>query len=192
MKRILIASTNQHKIDEIIKILKGFELISLDKYQDIPEPDEPYDSFAENANYKAKYYADITGEVSLSDDTGICIESLNNFPGVFSKRVLFQYKTMKNTVENLRKLLNNKQLNAHFVSAISVYNPSSKKIISVEGKVYGSLKLDEESIKGFGYDPIFIPNGYTETFEQLGKEIKNQISHRAIALKKILAELSAL
>lgn len=187
MTHILIATQNKHKIEEISAILTvPFE--TLEVYS-IPEPEEPFDSFKENAFTKAKYYALQTNKIALSDDSGLCVDALNGWPGVKTKDFFEACGSQENVFLTLEERLKNKSLKAHFTCAISVYNPFTEKSLYVEEKVEGSLSFKKPFEKGFGFDPIFIPDGHSDVFSALGHTIKNTISHRAKALKSLQKEL---
>ena len=194
MKKILIATTNSHKLDEIIKIFEGkFMLKSLKEFPDIDEPDEPYETFMENAVHKAKHYAKLTGLSVISEDAGFCVESLDLFPGVYSKRFIDQSGSLENAFSILdQKLQNFENKNAFFNCSAVFYDPSSKDcLIQSEGIVNGKVRFPPAGDYGMAYDHIFVPNGFDKTFSELGMEIKNSMSHRSKAMKKLAEKIEA-
>ncbi|HQS83892.1 MAG: hypothetical protein B7Y25_03110 [Alphaproteobacteria bacterium 16-39-46] len=181
--KIIIASTNKDKIKEISKIFNSLKnlKIEINSLQDsnIPEPKEPHDSFLMNAIHKAKYYAQHTKNACLSEDSGLSIEALNGFPGIKSKDLIEEEGGTLKTFIKLKKMLSNyNNYSAYFSSAAVLYIPAYDFLIMHEAKNYGYISFPPRGNTGFGYDPIFIPNGYNRTFAELGTDIKNKISHR--------------
>jgi len=193
--KLCIASGNPHKIQEIKAIIDGsfsgldLNLISI-QGMDIPEPDEPYENFMENACYKAQYYAGFTKMPTLSEDAGLCIEALNNFPGVKTKDFMLECGSLENSFITLEQMLKNESnYTACFVCAAALYMPLEKRFIIFEGKDAGRITFPPRGDKCFGFDPIFSPSGYTQTMAELGDDVKNKIGHRAIAIRGILQQL---
>lgn len=188
---LLIASGNKGKVKEIIELLADFnvKIRSLDEFSNIEEPEETGLTFKENAILKAKYYGEITGLPALADDSGLAIDALNGDPGIYSARWAGETKDFSiamNKVENELKSSNSPPpYSAHFVCALAIYWPDGH-IECVEGKAYGNLTFPARGEKGFGYDPIFIPEGYNKTFAEIEPDIKKNISHRSDAFKKIV------
>lgn len=182
MTEIVLATKNPHKIIEIQKILGDKDIILIPYTQfiniEIPEPNE---SLFENSLLKAEIIYKLTNKPSLADDSGLFIEKLNGAPGVFSSRY------GKNDKERLKRVLtelgNTKNRRAKF-RAVFVYYYASRKYAVFEGEIKGRIAFQPQGENGFGYDPIFIPDGYKKTFAELSPEEKNRISHRAKALKK--------
>lgn len=193
---IVIASTNLGKIQEIKSLLQShqvqdYSFESLQRYT-IPEPDEPFETFLENATYKAQYYARLTGQICLSEDSGLCIEALNHFPGVRSKEFIQERGGIEGAFEYLSQALSDiENPHAFFESTIVIASPESEVLITGGGKDWGHLCFPKRGSHGFGFDPIFVPEGYTQTFGELGMEIKNKVSHRAGAFEKIALYLNA-
>ena len=188
--KILLATKNNGKIKEFNELLKNFnvEVLSLKNF-DIEEPEEAGSSFEENSALKAKYYGESLGMSAIADDSGFCINALNNFPSIYSSRINGDNKTYLNTFNFLQLLLkynNISDFSAHFSCVISFYNFDTKKINSFEGRVNGKLVFSIKGSNGFGYDPIFVPDGYDKTFAEMSMEEKNKISHRAKALEKFV------
>lgn len=188
---IVIASTNEGKIKEIHKILHDLKGINIDirslKFYDIPEPDEPYSTFMENAIHKAKYYAQHTNLPTLSEDSGLCIDALNGFPGVRTKDFAYECGGMEKTFIKLEEMLiNSDNYTACFNSATVLYIPAHDYLITHEAKDEGTLIFPPRGDDGFAFDPVFVPKGYDNTFAELGLEIKNKISHRAQAMEGLI------
>jgi XTP/dITP diphosphohydrolase len=189
--KIVIASTNDGKIREIHKILQELEGLKIDigslKEYNISEPDEPHDSFMENAIHKAKYYAQHTNLPTLSEDSGLSIEALNGFPGVRTKDFGDKCGGMAKAFVKLAEMLKETDnYTACFNSAIVLYIPSHDYLITHEAKDDGMLTFPPRGDDGFAYDPVFVPKGYDKTFAELGLKIKNKISHRAQAMQGLI------
>lgn len=187
--KILVASHNEHKIKEFREIFKdtAIELISLKDLKDHDEVLETEETFTKNAMIKAKYFAKKYKCPVFSDDSGLSVEALNGRPGVHSKRY-----TDGSDTDNNRKLL--KELEgidnrrAFFTSVVVLYFPDCHYKI-YKGIVFGDIGYNYTELNAFGYDPLFYPEGYYQSFAQLGLELKNEISHRGIALKKVKEDL---
>ena len=197
--KIVFATNNLHKLDEIRKILgKSFEIVSLKDIGcdvDIPETGTTLD---ENAHLKAKYVYDHYGLDCFADDTGLEVEALGGAPGVHSAR--YAEQDDHNSEANMAKLLHNMAditcRNACFRTVISliqhdVDNPLRYRESLFEGIVEGQIAAEKRGTAGFGYDPVFIPNGYAKSFAELGEAIKNKISHRARAVEQLKGYLSS-
>ena len=188
MKRLLFFSNNKNKVIEIKKIFNKFnlELISLNELNICEEPEESGKTFEENAKIKSDYGFNKTGIPCFADDSGICIESLNWKPGVLSKRFLNNFKSnqacFESIIESTKK--NNKQ-NYYFNTSISLTIKNNQNII-FNGKIDGKISEQAKGKFGFGYDPIFIPKNYNKTLAELSTKEKNQISHRSIAVTKLI------
>src|SRR5690606_19042761 len=184
MKELVFATNNSHKIEEVKAILQDrFILKSLEDIGcdiDIPETG---DTFEENANQKSSYINKNYGLDCFADDSGLIVESLNNEPGVYSAR----YSGSRDMEKNISLLLHNLQgvnnRNASFITVISLILDGHNYYF--EGRIDGQITEEKRGEEGFGYDPIFIPNGFTKSFAQMSAEEKNSISHRAIAVKKL-------
>lgn len=186
MKRKLVfATNNQHKLEEVAAILGDrIELLSLkDIHCDVDIP-ETADTLEGNALLKAEYIYNNYGLDSFADDTGLEIEALNNEPGVYSARYAGEEKSSQ---ANMRKVLDKLQgvnnRNAQFRTAISLILDGKPYLF--EGIIKGKIIEEERGEAGFGYDPIFMPDGHQKTFAELGNDVKNEISHRALAVKKL-------
>ena len=190
--KIVFATNNKHKLEEIKDILgKDFEIVSLAEigcHEDIPETGL---TLEENARQKSTYIVEHYNHDCFADDTGLEVDSLNGEPGVHSAR--YAEGTDHDSEANMRKLLskmsNVKDRTARFRTVISLIINGVEH--QFEGRVEGCIATEKHGKEGFGYDPIFIPEGYDKSFAELGEEVKNQISHRARAVKKLAEYLSS-
>ena len=187
-KKIVIASHNTGKVKEIRAMLNPLkvEVLSANDFN-LNEPVEDGSTFEENALIKSSYVSKNTGIASLSDDSGICFCDLNNEPGVYSARWAGEEKNFDIAmykINNSIKEVENPNYNCFFVCALSLSWPNGKNI-TVSGKVNGKFSWPPKGNFGFGYDPIFIPFGYDETFAEMDPQFKHSISHRALAFKKL-------
>ena len=188
MKNLLFFSNNKNKIIEIKKIFKKFNLkiLSLSDLEISNEPEEDGQTFEENAKIKSDYGFNKTGFPCFADDSGICIESLDWKPGVFSKRFLNNFKSNKACFESIIKSnKKNSKQNAYFKTSISLTVKNNQNVI-FNGKINGKISEQAKGGFGFGYDPIFIPNNYDKTLAELSTKEKNEISHRSIAVTKLI------
>ncbi len=191
---LLIATKNVGKIKELEKLLADLpvRLKSLNEFPNIIEPEETGATFSENACLKATSYALQTGLISLADDSGLEVEALNGAPGVYSARYAEENATDTEKIEKLLKEVketNDKNRRARFVCAMAIADETGEIEFIAEGICNGRIALTESGTGGFGYDPIFIPDGFSETFGELSVDIKQQISHRARASFKIIQYL---
>ena len=192
MKKIVFATNNQHKLDEVKKITEGLtEIVSLSEincFDDIPET---ADTLEGNALQKARYVKEKFGFDCFADDTGLEVEALDNAPGVYSARYAGpdhnSESNMKLLLKNMEGITNRK---ARFRTVIALLMDGKEYLF--DGIVEGVIIQEKRGNSGFGYDPVFVPNGYNETFAQLGSDIKNNISHRAKAVLKLHDFLSKL
>ena len=184
MKEIYFATSNQHKLKEIQDIFKDHYIIKsiFDEIKDF-DPEECAESFIENSTIKAVTAGNIIQKPVFADDSGLCIDTLDGFPGVKSARYMAGH-TYNEKMETLLKKINDNR-KAYFASAATFYDPNTQTLISTEGRVYGLISKEIKGNNGFGYDPFFIPEGYNNTFAELGEEIKNTISHRFRAFDKL-------
>ena len=187
MKSLLFFSHNNKKVYEVEKILrrKDIKILNLNFYDKIKEPIENGNSFADNAKIKSSFGLSLFEVPCFADDSGICIEALNNKPGIKSKRFLEKFKTNDNAFEHIiSSVVNKKNDKAFFKTAICLSINKNHHII-FEGKVDGRISKIPKGRNGFGYDPIFIPDGYKKTFAEMNSKEKNTLSHRLIALRKM-------
>lgn len=189
MKKILFASNNKHKIEEISRILEGFYTIispvDIGCTDDIPETGF---TLQENALQKAQYIFDRYGVSCFADDTGLEIDALNGAPGVFSARFAGEGVTYKQNRDKVMQLLKDEpNRKARFRTVIALI--LNGQTYFFEGACNGEITLQERGEGEFGYDPIFLPQGYTDTFAEMTAELKNNISHRGLAVQKLAAFL---
>ncbi len=192
MRQLLFFSNNKNKIIEVKKIFNKFnlELISLDDINITEEPKESGQTFEENAKIKSDYGFSKTGIPCFADDSGICIESLNWKPGIFSKRFLNKFRNNEACFKNIIKSVKSKcKQNAYFKTSISLTVSRNQNIV-FNGKIKGKISNQIKGGYGFGYDPIFIPRNYKKTLAELSTKEKNKISHRSIAVTKLINFLS--
>lgn len=183
--KIVFATNNQHKLKEIRKICGDkIEILSLEDVKSVEDIPETGETLKENALLKARFIKDKYGYDCFADDTGLEVESLNNAPGVYSAR----YAGIKGDPEDnmqklLRELEGESNRNARFRTQIALI--LNNKEYFFEGEIKGEITLRKRGTNGFGYDPIFQPEGFDQTFGELSDEIKNNLSHRAIATQKL-------
>ncbi len=194
MSQLLIATKNIGKIKELEKLLADtpVQLKSLNSFADAVEPEETGATFTENAVLKAQSYALQTGLRALGDDSGLEVEALEGAPGVFSARYAGAGATDAERIEKLLKELGKVQeenRRARFVCAMAIARATGEIEFTAEGVCSGSIAFAASGANGFGYDPVFIPDGFLETFGELSGGIKQQISHRARASAKIIEYL---
>ena len=193
MMKLILASNNAKKMKELLAILSDMdvEILSQREAGCNFEVDETGTTFAENAYLKAKAVFDATGEATVADDSGLMVEALGGEPGVYSARYApgEHDATDKERYEYLlKKMGDTENRKAKFVSSICCLLPDGR-IIRTEGECHGRILTEPCGEGGFGYDPVFMPDGYDESMAQLGTEVKNKISHRAHALAKFKEEL---
>lgn len=186
LDKLIIATSNKHKLIEIENIFKSAvvkEILAMPS--DIGEIIENGHTFVENSLIKAKAVYNHTKLPSLADDSGICINALNGQPGIYSARYggeNLDYKEKMKMI--LNELKNKNDRSAYFItSAVCVLDDNY--YIAVEGRVNGKIIESPRGFEGFGYDPIFQPEGYTVTYAEMSLEEKNSMSHRALAMKKM-------
>lgn len=189
--RIVAATHNPGKVPEITALLGGhYEVVTAGSLN-IPEPDETETTFVGNALLKARHAADLSGEVALADDSGLSVAALDGAPGIFSARWAGPDKdfafAMRKVEERLEEIASDDR-RAWFTSALAVAWPNGPAVV-VEGQVQGLLTFPPRGDRGFGYDPIFIPEGQTQTFGELDPAVKDALSHRARAFEKLKAAL---
>lgn len=190
---ILFASHNEHKVNEVKKLLpEKYSLIGLRDIGWRDEIPEPFQSYAENAKAKALYLFDRTGISCFADDSGLEIDALHGRPGIMSARYAgVPTDSMRNIEKVMYELSEEKNRKARFVAVVA-FVTASDRIATFRGIVEGSINRMPMGDGGFGYDPIFIPDGFDLTFSQLSESLKNQISHRAKAMQKFVEYLRKL
>lgn len=189
---LVFATHNTNKLKEVGLLLpKNIRLISLEDIgcsEEIPETETTLEA---NAQLKADYITRHYGISSFADDTGLIIDALNGAPGVYSARYAGEEKDSEKNMEKvLKELKNSTSREASFKTVFSL-NINSKRLL-FEGIVEGKITYEKRGTNGFGYDPIFIPTGYDQTFAQLPIQIKNEISHRGKALQKLIQYLATI
>ncbi len=192
MKKFIFATNNAHKLDEVKAIVgKKIEILSLRDIgcqADIPET---ADTLEGNALQKARFVYDAYHQDCFADDTGLEVEALDGAPGVYSARYAGD---AHNSEANMRKLLHElegvENRRARFRTVFALILNGKEHLF--EGIVYGRIDKVRHGTAGFGYDPIFIPDGYTQTFAEMGDALKNQISHRALGAQKLCKFLQTL
>lgn len=189
MKTLVFATNNAHKLEEVRAILgNDFQIASLKEIGCHDEIPETADTLEGNAMQKAQYIKDKFGMDCFADDTGLEVEALNNAPGVFSARYAGPgHDSEANMKKLLHEMEGKENRKARFRTVIALLLDG--KEYTFEGIVKGNIIEEKRGDSGFGYDPIFVPEGYDLTFAELGNDIKNKISHRAEAVKKLSAFL---
>ena len=188
MRQILFFSNNKNKLFEIQKIFSKYnlKLLSLSDVSINDQPDENGKTFEENAKIKSDYGFSRTGIPCFADDSGICIEALNWKPGIHSKRFINNFKNEKNCFKHIVNRIENRgKKRAYFKTSISLSMNKNYNVI-FNGKIDGRISSESKGDYGFGYDPIFIPNTFNKTFAELTMKEKNKLSHRSIAVTKLV------
>jgi XTP/dITP diphosphohydrolase len=190
--KLIFATHNKNKLKEVKSLMpSSIELLSLDEINFNDEIEETADTIEGNALLKAKTIFEKTGINSFADDSGLLVDALNGAPGVYSARFAGEQKNDQDNMQKLLHELNDKpNRNAHFKTAMALIIDGKEYLF--EGKIEGKIMTEKMGTNGFGYDPIFVPDEYNETFAQLDSEIKNNISHRARALQKMLEFLKTI
>jgi len=186
-KKLLIASHNTGKVREFGELLKPYEIKCISaKSLNLPEPEENGQTFEENAKIKALSACMLSKQVSLSDDSGLCVNALGGKPGIYSARWAGPDRDFLKAAQKIKEELYEKNdYSAKFVCALTLAWPDMHCEIFV-GEIYGKLTFPPKGNKGFGYDPIFIPTGYNETFGQMDPRKKETMSHRSVAFNKLI------
>ena len=196
--KVVIASRNEHKIDEMRRILNeaglSLDLVGIQEFPDLPDVDETGETFAENALLKAREICAFTGMPAIADDSGLCVDALGGMPGIFSARWA---GTHGNDLANLQLLLAQishvapDRRTASFRCAAAIVMPSGAEEV-VEGIMAGRLIDTPRGTNGFGYDPIFIAEGYSITTAEMDSASKDAISHRGLAIAALAPTLAQL
>ncbi|MBF0159684.1 MAG: XTP/dITP diphosphatase [Magnetococcales bacterium] len=184
--KLVIATRNRNKLKEIERVLGdvGVELLTAHDFPHVPEIEEDGDTFCANADKKALIFARYTGLTALADDSGLAVTALSGRPGVFSARYAGIHATDGDNVQKLLRDMEpipDQERGAHFVCVISLAS-SDGRVRRFEGSVAGTVLRVQRGKNGFGYDPVFVPDGRTETFAEMSAEEKDVISHRGQAL----------
>ena len=196
--KVVIASRNEHKIDEMRRILHeaglSLDLVGIQEFPDLPDVDETGATFAENALLKAREICAFTGIPAIADDSGLCVDALGGMPGIFSARWA---GTHGNDLANLQLLLAQishvapDRRTASFRCAAAIVTPSGAEEV-VEGIMSGRILDTPRGTNGFGYDPIFIADGYSITTAEMDSANKDAISHRGLAIAALAPTLAQL
>jgi len=189
--RLVVATHNPGKARELAEILEGrFGLVAAGELG-LPEPEETEATFSGNALLKARAAADASGLIALADDSGLSVKALDGAPGIYSARWAGPTKDFAMAMKKVEQRLEEvgaEDFAAWFTSALAVAWPGGPAVV-VEGRVDGTLTFPPRGDKGFGYDPIFIPEGLTQTFGEIEPVTKDGMSHRARAFEKLKAAL---
>ena len=191
ISKILIGTNNRGKLREIANLLPKKVKVLSTKDFNLKSPNETGKSFKSNALIKAKYFSKKTNLICISDDSGLEIDVLKKKPGIYSAGWGGKKRDFNKAMQRVYKELDKKdkewktkKISARFICVLVIYWPNRKKIYSL-GKVSGKISKTKKGKNGFGYDPIFIPNGHKRTFAEMSKSYKYKIDHRAKAFKKI-------
>jgi XTP/dITP diphosphohydrolase len=187
MQELVIASDNKGKIKEITALLAGMQLLSLKDVGFTGVIEEPYNTFEENAHAKAWAIYQLCGKNVFADDSGLCVPALSGAPGVISAHYSGKRNDLDNTNKVLAELAGNEDRRAYYKAVICLIWKGQTQYF--EGICEGAITMAPEGTDGFGYDPIFRPNGFMETFGNIPLDIKNTISHRGKAIGKMIAFL---
>jgi XTP/dITP diphosphohydrolase len=190
--RLVAATHNRRKAKELAALLEGrFEVVAASALG-LPEPDETETTFVGNAVLKARAAADRCGLIALADDSGLSVRALDGAPGIFSARWAGPGKDFAVAMDKVRTRLDEigaDDLAAWFSCALAVAWPNGGPVVAVEGRVDGTLTFPARGTRGFGYDPIFVPQGGSLTFGEMDPAEKDAISHRARAFAQLKAAL---
>ncbi len=200
VKQVVLATRNPGKVEEFERMLHeaalNIQVLGLRDFPEMPDVEETGSTFAENALLKAEQIAAFTGLPALADDSGLCVDVLGGAPGIFSARWAGTHGDDKANLEKVLrevKEANTPELAARFKCAVALVlpagHPSGAHEVICEGEIVGELVLEPRGTNGFGYDPIFQPEGFTQTTAELPAAVKDRISHRGRALQAILPEL---
>jgi len=187
-RQLVFATNNAHKTEEVKNLLCGqYEILNLKDIGCTTDIPETADSFAGNASLKSHYVTDHYQLDCFADDSGLEVEALNNEPGIFSARYAGGGGDAANLRLVLEKLQGEENRKARFSTVVSLIRNGEEHFF--EGVINGTIREVPAGAKGFGYDPVFEPEGYTQTFAEMSMEQKNEISHRAIAMRKLITFL---
>jgi len=185
--KLLFATTNQGKLKEVHRLLSGpnIELLSTTDFEELHNVvvEESGETFKENALLKAQTYGDLVKVLTIAEDAGLVVDALDGQPGVKSAR--FGSDADQRNQKLLKMMENTENRQARFISVFCFYDPQTKKSEYFIGKIEGQISRENKGELGFGYDPLFIPEGCEQTFAELGVEVKNKISHRQQAIEKL-------
>lgn len=196
--KLVIATHNSGKLREIAALVEplGISTVSAEELG-LPEPEEIGNTFADNADLKARAAADLSGLPALADDSGLCVDALHGRPGIYSARWAEDEQGKRDWMRAMERVWREVQAEepdedapaAHFACSLAIAWPNDGQTETFDGRVDGILVWPPRGDRGFGYDPMFVPVGYDQTFGELDPELKHSISHRADAFRKLLAAL---
>ena len=189
MRPLLVATTNPGKLREIRELMADVpvSLVCLADVPPVAEPEETGATFEENAALKACAAAERSGLLALSDDSGLVVPALGGAPGIYSARWAGPGRDFFRAMERVHRELGDRDRNAHFVAVLALAWPDGE-IATFRGEVHGRLVWPPRGGRGFGYDPMFVPDGYELTFGEIDPDEKHRISHRARAFEKLVRE----
>lgn len=194
---LVIATHNAGKLKEIAALMAplGIACVGADELG-LPEPEEIGNSFADNADLKARGAADLSGLPALADDSGLAVDALRGLPGIFSARWAEDedgnrdwMRAMERVWREIEKSGDEPSHDAHFACSLAIAWPNDGQVETFDGRVDGTLVWPPRGDNGFGYDPMFVPVGHDQTFGELDPKLKHRISHRAQAFKKLVRAL---
>jgi XTP/dITP diphosphohydrolase len=197
--RLVIATHNPGKLREIAALIEplGIACVGAEELG-LPEPEEIGNTFADNADLKAREAADLSGYAALADDSGLSVDALHGLPGIFSARWAEDSEGKRDWMRAMKRVWTDIEVagpdasqDAHFACALSLAWPNDGQIETFEGRVDGRLVWPPRGDKGFGYDPMFVPAGHEQTFGEMDPSEKHKISHRAVAFRKLVRALKA-
>jgi len=196
-EKLVIATHNPGKLREIAELMEPFGITCIGAAElDLPEPEEIGNTFVDNAELKARSAADLSGFPALADDSGLCVDALGGMPGIFSARWAEERPgnrdfgaAMQRVWEALEDCGPKASRDAHFACALAIAWPNDGQAEAFEGRVDGTLVWPPRGDRGFGYDPIFVPAGFEETFGEMEPVEKHAMSHRADAFRKLVDAL---
>jgi XTP/dITP diphosphohydrolase len=190
--KLVAATHNPGKAKELAALLDGrFEVLAAGALG-LPEPDETETTFVGNALLKARHAADLSGQIALADDSGVSVAALDGAPGIYSARWAGPTKDFAVAMDKVAERIEetgSQDRSAWFTCALAVAWPNGGPAVVVQGEVHGTLTFPPRGDRGFGYDPIFIPNGHDQTFGEMEPAAKDAMSHRAVAFEKLKAAL---
>lgn len=191
MKKLIFATHNQNKVQEVKAVFDGFSIASLADLEYHQEIAETENTFVGNALLKARHVFEVFKTPVFADDSGLEVVALNGAPGIYSARYAGEEKNhAKNNAKLLDALANETNRDAQFITVIAYKDATTE--LTFEGIVKGVIAKQASGSGGFGYDPLFIPEGYNNTFGELPKEIKLRLSHRSRAIAKLHAYLNSI
>ena len=197
IEKLVIATHNPGKLREIQDLLAplGIDCVGAAELG-LPEPEEIGNTFIDNADLKARAAADLSGLPALADDSGLAVDALHGLPGIFSARWAEDEAGNRDFMRAMERVWREVEAagpdaghDAHFACALSLARPDDGQVQSFEGRVDGTLVWPPRGDRGFGYDPMFVPAGYDQTFGEMDPDEKHRISHRADAFRKLVSAL---